>query len=298
MYNDFEVFKKTKGILELADEYDKIFLDIWGVIVISQNYPIEKIISNVNHLLKKDKIYFISNSVDTSFEVCKMLNNKGVQVTEDKIVTSGDITCKILSDTRFLTNKIKIDKKNINVFCYGESKDFNSAKNITLVQDSRKADVVFINQYNKKNTTLGKNISEELKNLVKFDLHAICSNPDKYFFYDKNLVFCPGYFAKQYEQIGGNVTYIGKPYEEIFHFAFRSAGVDCEKQKLIMIGDTLHTDIAGGKNANISTGLVMTGNSSINFFDPNIIEEDKLERLYLSCQLKNTFPDHIVSLSK
>ena len=66
-----------------------------------------------------------------------------------------------------------------------------------------------------------------------------------------------GLVARFYEDLGGEVEYFGKPYPLIFDFALQH--IDTPDNRIIMVGDTLETDILGGKSYGIKTALTMTG---------------------------------------
>ena len=94
----------------------------------------------------------------------------------------------------------------------------------------------------------------------KPNLTIICANPDTTIPKHGAWRYCAGYFAGIIEKFGGDVIYTGKPkavtYNEIFRLRPNVA-----KDKILMIGDTLETDILGASSANIHSAIVLTGNS-------------------------------------
>ena len=59
--------------------------------------------------------------------------------------------------------------------------------------------------------------------------------------------------------MGGKVTWIGKPYPEIYREAARLIG---NPPRILCIGDSPEHDVAGGRNAGFSTLLVLQGVSA------------------------------------
>ncbi len=55
-----------------------------------------------------------------------------------------------------------------------------------------------------------------------------------------------GAIASLYEELGGKVTWIGKPYPAIYRHAARLIG---SPQRILCIGDSAEHDVAGGRNA-------------------------------------------------
>ncbi len=70
------------------------------------------------------------------------------------------------------------------------------------------------------------------------------------------LVPAPGAIAAVYEELGGRVTWIGKPYPEIYASAVALLG---NRSRLLCIGDSAEHDVAGARAAGHATLLVMTG---------------------------------------
>src|SRR5260370_41419378 len=87
---------------------------------------------------------------------------------------------------------------------------------------------------------------------------AICINPDVTMIRDGELVPAPGAIAKVYENLGGKVEYVGKPYPAIFDHAVATAAVG-PGARVVMIGDSPEHDVAGAKAIGLSTLLVQTG---------------------------------------
>ena len=86
-------------------------------------------------------------------------------------------------------------------------------------------------------------------------LPAICSNPD-YFAFNKGFKYVTqGNLAKWYEDRGGKVYWIGKPYKNIYDYALKKANIAPER--CAMVGDTIRTDILGGFNAGMKTVLIL-----------------------------------------
>lgn len=73
------------------------------------------------------------------------------------------------------------------------------------------------------------------------------------------LMPAPGAIAALYEELGGQVTWIGKPYPSIYQHAAKLIG---DSKRILCIGDSAEHDVAGGRNAGFATLLIMTGVSA------------------------------------
>ena len=109
---------------------------------------------------------------------------------------------------------------------------------------------------------------------------ALCVNPDMTMIVPGGYAFGAGRIALLYEQLGGKVTWIGKPYPEIYRTARAIVGGDL---KALGIGDSIAHDIVGAKRAGADGALVLSGIHA---------GEIDLEALYAK---EGATPDHILA---
>ena len=64
---------------------------------------------------------------------------------------------------------------------------------------------------------------------------------------------CAGSIAKVFEELGGKVSYFGKPHPEVYNLCFN------KKEKVLAIGDNLRTDIKGANNLNLDCIFITDG---------------------------------------
>jgi ribonucleotide monophosphatase NagD (HAD superfamily) len=72
------------------------------------------------------------------------------------------------------------------------------------------------------------------------------------------LLPAAGAIAALYEEMGGVVTHIGKPYVDIYRHAHALCGFP-DKARIVSIGDSLEHDIRGAVTFGIDGVLAMTG---------------------------------------
>ena len=94
-------------------------------------------------------------------------------------------------------------------------------------------------------------------------LPFICANPDLVVQRGEQLIFCAGALGKLYEELGGQVLYLGKPHLPVYDFVARrlaeiSRGT-IARPKWLAIGDGLKTDILGATRAGIDALLITGG---------------------------------------
>jgi len=88
---------------------------------------------------------------------------------------------------------------------------------------------------------------------------VIVCNPDLAAPYPNNLSIEPGWFANHLaDETDVEPIFLGKPFPEIYDEAL--AGLEhIPRERIIAVGDTLHTDILGAHTAGIKSLLVETG---------------------------------------
>ena len=73
-----------------------------------------------------------------------------------------------------------------------------------------------------------------------------------------NAFFYAGALAQRYEELGGDVLYYGKPYPPIYDACLHLIG-DPDPARVLAIGDSLRTDIAGAAAVGMDSILVLGG---------------------------------------
>lgn len=78
----------------------------------------------------------------------------------------------------------------------------------------------------------------------------------------------PGLFAHRLaDRTGVAPQFFGKPFDNIYDLAFQRLG-HIDKSRVLMVGDSLHTDILGARNAGIASALI----SEFGFFAGHDVE--------------------------
>jgi ribonucleotide monophosphatase NagD (HAD superfamily) len=72
------------------------------------------------------------------------------------------------------------------------------------------------------------------------------------------LMICAGTLADLYERLGGRVAWHGKPHRAVYERCFEALGI-ADRRRILAVGDSLRTDIAGANGAGIDSLLVAAG---------------------------------------
>jgi HAD superfamily hydrolase (TIGR01459 family) len=140
-------------------------------------------------------------------------------------------------------------------FLIGKDGEDYGFDGITFVSDPKDAEVILILGSNAPKTSL----DDYRRLLTGLTLPAICCNPDKLMLTPEGLMPAPGAIAALYEEMGGTVAWIGKPYPGIYQ---KAASLIGNPKPILCIGDSAEHDVAGGRAAGFETLLVLQGVSA------------------------------------
>jgi HAD superfamily hydrolase (TIGR01459 family) len=90
------------------------------------------------------------------------------------------------------------------------------------------------------------------------DIAMVCANPDLEVVRGGRRIICAGALAARYEALGGRVRYLGKPRPAIYDACFAALGID-DRARILAIGDSFRTDIAGAAAVGVDAALVLGG---------------------------------------
>lgn len=244
--------KPLSGLADIFADYDLFLLDLWGVVHDgTAMYP------GARETLKQladagKKVIFISNAPRRASAVTQVLSGFGVmQSWYHAVVSSGEVGYQWLAAGNAPWGK--------RYYFIGASKDVNTLDGLDCVRvdDIKQADFILNLGFGTEEQT-----SDDFTMLLRAGkaqgLPMLCLNPDLEVVKITGERFpCAGVLGKIYAQMGGNVTWFGKPYAEIYEYCF--ALLPTEKHKILAVGDSLETDIPGGKTAGIDTLLITGG---------------------------------------
>lgn len=97
---------------------------------------------------------------------------------------------------------------------------------------------------------------------------VVVGNPDIVAPRETGLSLEPGHFAHRLaDAVGIAPVFLGKPFAEIYTLALDRLAPQIAPERVLMVGDTLHTDILGGRQMGFATSLV-TAHGALVGLDP------------------------------
>jgi HAD superfamily hydrolase (TIGR01459 family) len=241
------------GIASLIDAFDTFFLDQFGVLHDgSSPYPgALQCLREIKAAGKK--IVILSNSGKRAAENGKRMVQLGFEPDMwDLFLSSGEAAWRMFADGGNFQPGMK---------CLLISRDDDRSAidglGLEWVEDAANADVILLTASEGDRVELD-HYRRMLAPAAKSGVPCVCTNPDKIMLTRAGLKFAAGRIAELYEELGGKVTWIGKPFPAIYEAALKAMG-DPPRRRVLCIGDSLEHDIAGAKSAGLASALVRTG---------------------------------------
>ena len=248
--------KILHGIAGLADRYDGFVLDLWGV-VHDGRQPYPGVAEALGELKRRGKrVAFLSNAPRRAHAVHGLLTGMGLDpALWDAIVTSGELAWRALGDRAALG----YGRRALHI---GPERDLSVAedRDIQLVSHPAEADWVLNTgpEPARGNDDVGA-YRPMLEACAARRLPMLCANPDRYVMVGEERVICAGALADLYVSLGGpKAREIGKPDAAVYPPVMEALGI-ADTARIVAIGDSPHTDLAGAQAAGIDAVWALTG---------------------------------------
>ena len=286
-------FTKISNLKIIEKNFHALILDIWGVLWDGIE-PYANAKNSLKKLKNKNKpIILLSNAPRRASVVRNKLNKIGIHSgLYDRIISSGEI-CR----DNFLKKKSLISKIGKSFYFIGQKADKGITEKLPLVEVNsiKKADFLIVcgtrNYHDNLNT-----YKDELNEALSLKLPFICSNPDKVVIRQNgNLLICAGRMAEYYQNNGGKVYSFGKPYSSAYEASMKclkKLKPDIKKEEILIVGDSLETDILGANNFNIPSLLVASGihNKDL-LINKKYLSDTKIKKLFAK---NNSYPNFMI----
>ena len=244
------------GIAEIAGDYDGFILDLWGVLH-DGTAPFPGVVDALARLKRAGKrLAVLSNAPRRAALVEARMNEIGIaRGLYDHVHSSGEEAWQHLKrrDEPFYA---ALGRR-----CYhiGPARDDNMLEGVPLerVADIAAAEFILNTGPSDWDETVAQ--YEPLLEAARArDLPMVCANPDLVVVHQGRRAICAGAVAERYEALGGKVRWHGKPFRAVYDTCFAALGI-ADRRRILAVGDSLRTDIAGANGAGIDALLVTGG---------------------------------------
>ncbi len=249
----------------VVEQYKVVFFDAFGVLK-SYNGLIPGIIETFEYLKATDREYYIvTNDASRSpMQLAEAYHRLGLHaVDQERIISSGMIAKEYLD--------LKV---NDGIVAYLGTEDSAhyiersglQALPVGAINDNNIDQVNAVVLLDDEGFDWFNDINRTVNILRQRTIPAIVANTDNIYPVSgsNNVSIAIGGIAKMIESIvGKKFIRFGKPDSQMFMFAYDQirARRSISKKEILMVGDTLHTDIIGGNKFGIDTVLVLSGNT-------------------------------------
>jgi glycerol 3-phosphatase-2 len=247
---------ETSGLKECLHEIDLVLLDSYGVLCRGKDVIPEAL--GAIQYLRENNIPFCVVSNDTmngQRTVEEKYKKLGFDFKKSEIVTSLDVTEEYLKEVASLENfaATGISDNGVQIK-HEEMQDLNALEghlNETI------HNLMFL-----LGTGWQKSWQENLVSSKHHLQDLFIANPDVGAPEGDVFVPTPGFYAYDFYKrtaFSKKPILLGKPSPIIFEHALEFMGYKGDAQNVLMVGDSLHTDILGGLNMGFKTLLVESG---------------------------------------
>ena len=247
---------RVRGLGEIADRFDVALVDQFGVLHNGQTpYPEAR-----NALLQlRDsglRVVLLSNSGKRADANAERLARFGFgPECFDLLVTSGEVAHAMIADRRA---GVERGARCLVIARGGGGEAALDGLGLRFTTNASEAELVVIAGAETERIPLD-DYAAMLRPAAERSVRALCTNPDRHMLTETGIRPGAGAIAERYAAMGGEVTWIGKPYAAIYEHVARTLG-NVEWPRTMAVGDSREHDIAGvqamgGRGVLVETGV-------------------------------------------
>lgn len=243
-----------QGLDEIADRYDVVLSDVWGVIHNGRERfaPACRALSAFAE--RRGPVILISNAPRPAADVVPQLDDLGVpRAAWSTMITSGDATRTLLAE-----------RAPGPVWAIGPDRDaaLYAGLGLELTGPEDAALICITGPYDDETET-AEDYRDRFEAILPRRLPLLCANPDIVVQRGDRLIPCAGALARLYADLGGEVRMAGKPHAPIYDLCIAEAearlGRPVDHRRVLCIGDGIPTDILGANSQNLDVLFVAGG---------------------------------------
>lgn len=241
-------------LADIADRYDVLFCDIWGVLH-NGRAPFPGVVDAlVNFRARGGAVVLISNVPKPRDPIPGQLDRLSIpRAAYDRVVTSGDAIRAELR-TRAPGPFLRIGPEDDDILWSGLG--------LEETRDPATAAFVAISGLDDPVTETPEDYASRLRIAADRDLEMLCANPDRVVRMGSRLFWCAGAVADVYAAMGGRVVMAGKPHAPIYRLALEETHAlrgTVDASRILCIGDGVTTDVLGANTQGLDCLFIASG---------------------------------------
>jgi HAD superfamily hydrolase (TIGR01459 family) len=246
--------KFAERLRDLVGGVDVLLSDIWGVVHNGLTAFPEACDALRRFRAQGGAVILITNAPRPADSVQRQLRKLRIaDETYDAIVSSGDLTRHFVAD-----------HPGQKMFWIGPERDYSIYRGLdAALAPLEQADYIVCTGLFDDETESAENYRAMLLQARERKLTLVCANPDIVVERGDRLIYCAGAIAELYLELGGEVIFYGKPhrpiYERAIALAAERSGHAVQLSRVLAIGDSVRTDLAGAHGFGIDCLFVTRG---------------------------------------
>jgi HAD superfamily hydrolase (TIGR01459 family) len=244
----------AERLRDLVGGVDVLLSDIWGVVHNGLAAFPDACDALYRFRAQGGTVILITNAPRPADSVRRQLRKLSIaDDTYDAIVSSGDLTRHFIADHP--------GKK---MFWIGPDRDYSIYRGLDAsLAPLEQADYIVCTGLFDDETESAENYRAILLRARERNLTLVCANPDIVVERGDRLIYCAGAIAELYLELGGEAIFYGKPHRPIYERALALAaerrGHAVQSGRVLAIGDSVRTDLAGAHGFGIDCLFVTRG---------------------------------------
>ncbi|WP_407158906.1 TIGR01459 family HAD-type hydrolase [Bradyrhizobium sp. STM 3557] len=263
----------VERLRDLVGGKQVVLSDIWGVVHNGLEAFPDACEALHRYRSEGGTVILITNAPRPADSVQRQLRKLGVaDDVYNAIVSSGDLTRHYVAA-----------HPGGKVFWLGPERDNSIYRGLALtISPLEEADYIICTGLFDDETETPDDYRPMMLRARERKLPLICANPDIVVERGDRLIYCAGAIAELYRELGGEVIFYGKPHQPIYERAMELAAAHVShpitRDKVLAIGDSVRTDLAGAHGFGIDLLFVTRGIHSEEFegveqLDPASVKE-------------------------
>lgn len=243
------------GLATLAEHYDGFVLDQFGVLHDGQR-PYPGVAEALRQLRARGKhVTVLSNSGKRAAHNAERLARFGVTPDlYDSVLSSGEVTWQMLQ----ARDRAPWSELGNRVLLLNPADDAAMIDGLALQRVADVAQADFMLLASLPDAMQPSDLTPLLEQALARRLTLVCANPDRQRLTPRGIEPSSGGLAALYEDMGGAVVWVGKPYPLLYQ-ACRERLQALGAQRICAVGDSLEHDIKGGAGAGFDTCFMAGG---------------------------------------
>jgi HAD superfamily hydrolase (TIGR01459 family) len=260
----------------LLSRYDAVFCDVWGVVHNGRKAYPEAGAALGRFREGGGTVILVSNAPIPASGVERVLERTGVRRDAwDAIVSSGDIALAHIAEKGYRRmHWVGPSERDYALYVRLPGPEVPLAE----------AEAIVCTGLRKDRTETVEDYRALIEEGVARKLPFVCANPDLVVDVGPHRLPCAGAIAAEYERLGGEVFWAGKPHPAAYATALARAGELRGQQvplaRILAIGDAVRTDLAAAQGLGVDGLLVAGGIHDDDLLSDGEIDRSKLAALF------------------